>query len=94
MSLWLFSLLVGDHDLERACDLSQRYAGVLLPSFEVVCGVDEDDEVLIFAFVVDFGDVDVSTRHVVLLIGVDWEGDWWSRDGRGVMDWLLLGSRA
>ena len=57
------NLLVGDHDLEGARDLSQRYARVLLPRFEVVFGVDEDNEVFILAFVVDLGDIDVSARH-------------------------------
>ena len=45
-----------DHDLESADDLGERDAGVVLPLLDIVGGLDEDDEVLILAFVVALGD--------------------------------------
>ncbi len=82
---------MSDHDFERAGNLSQGYAGVLLPCFEVVRRVDEDNEVLISAFVEDLGNVDVSARHGECWVWVDWK-EIGSHACKGVVDWLLFGS--
>lgn len=52
-----------DHDLEGVDDLSQRDARIVLPFLDIGGGLDEDDEVISVALVVDLGDLSVSARH-------------------------------
>ena len=56
-------LLVGDEDLERADDLSERDALVGLPVLGRLRIVDEDDEVLVLALVVDHGLLCSASGH-------------------------------
>ena len=56
-------LLVCNHDLERAHDLREGDALVLFPGLKVLDGIDEHNEVISAALVVDLGDSCVPTRH-------------------------------
>ena len=57
------NLLVGDEDLECADDLGERDALVGLPILCRLCIVDEDDEVLVLALVVDLGLLTFASGH-------------------------------
>lgn len=63
-------VLVGDQDLKAADNLGERNAGVLLPLLDSFCAVNEDDEVLGLALVVDLGLLSVATSHVDCLFGL------------------------
>ncbi len=61
-------LLVGNEHFKRADDLCQRDCFVGLP---VLCGFDvvnEDDEVLVLAFIVDLGLLCFSANHVCFVL--------------------------
>lgn len=64
--LWANSL-VGNQDLETADDLGKGNAGVLLPLLDSLAAVDEDNEVLGLALVVDLGLSSVATSHCVYM---------------------------
>ncbi len=76
------NLLVSDEDLECAYDLSERDALVGLPVLAGFCIIDEDDEVLILALVVDLGLLcfasghDCGMRGGIGLGGVVWFWCW------------------
>ena len=57
------SLLVGDEDLESIDHLCKRDASVLLPALYNIFALNENNEVLIGALVVDFGNLRLSCRH-------------------------------
>lgn len=57
--------LVGDQNLEAANDLRERNARVLLPLLYSLGAVNEDNEVLGVALVVDLGLSSVATSHDV-----------------------------
>ena len=54
---------MGDEDLERADDLRERDALVGLPLLCRLDVVDEDDEVLVLALVVDLGLLNFASGH-------------------------------
>jgi hypothetical protein len=56
-------LLVGDEDLERADDLCQRDGFIGLPVLCRLCIIDEDDEILVLALVVDLGLLCFTASH-------------------------------
>lgn len=56
---------MGDKDLPAADDLSERNALVVLPVLDGLDVVDEDDEVLLLALVVDLGLGVVAASHCV-----------------------------
>lgn len=58
-------LLVGDEDLERGNEVSKRDAPVAEPLLEVFGIVDEDDEVVLLALVVDLGLGSFAASHFV-----------------------------
>jgi hypothetical protein len=57
------NLLVGDEDLERADDLGERDGLVGLPVLCRLYIIDEDDEVLVLALVVDLGLLSFASGH-------------------------------
>ena len=57
-------VLVGHEDLEPADYLGQRNRPVLAPVLYRLNVIDHDNEVLLFALVVDLGLRAVSTRHL------------------------------
>lgn len=56
------SLLVGDKNLESTHDLREWDTAVRLPVLNGLCAVNEDDEVVVVALVVDLGGSLVSTH--------------------------------
>jgi hypothetical protein len=60
-------LLVGDEDLEAADNLCKRDARVLFPVLDGLGAVDEDDEILGLALVVDLGLGSITASHDVFL---------------------------
>jgi hypothetical protein len=75
--LALSTVLVRGHDLEGADDLRHWDRLVGLPCLEVFGGIDEDYEIVFFAFVVDFAYFGVSAGH-----GCD-------RSGLFLVEWLV-----
>jgi len=63
---------VRDHDLESSNHLRKRNRSVILPSLQVLYRVDEDDEVLLLALEEHLGSINVSARHVGIV--VNWKG--------------------
>lgn len=57
------NLLVGDEDLPAIHDLRKRNRFVLLPVLDGLVRVDEDDEVILLALVVDLSLLRGSARH-------------------------------
>jgi hypothetical protein len=57
--------LVGNKDLPAAHNLSERNRGVLLPVLDGLCAINQNDEVVLGALVVDLGLGSVSARHGV-----------------------------
>jgi hypothetical protein len=57
------SLLVRNEDLERTNELRERDTLILLPLLESLSIVDEDDEVVFLALVVDLGVLCFSPSH-------------------------------
>jgi hypothetical protein len=57
------NLLVRDEDLERGHNLGQRYGLVVQPLLVVLSAVQEDEEVLILALVVNLDLSCFSTSH-------------------------------
>jgi hypothetical protein len=56
-------LLVSNEDLEAADDLGERNAGVALPVLDSLGAVDEDNEVLSLALVVDLVLHSIAASH-------------------------------
>ena len=74
-----------DKDLKPAHDLSERDGTITLPFLHSLTILNEDDEVLFFARVVDFRLSCVSTRHCLLTdlkVGVG-DGRW---DNKGRLE--------
>lgn len=61
---WDDDSLVGDEDLEPAHDLSHGNTPVVLPVADSLCGLDEDDIVVLLALDVDL-DLGSVSAHVV-----------------------------
>ena len=59
---------MGDKDLPARHDLCKRDSTVFPPLLGGSNVVDEDNKVVGLAAVEDFGDLVVSTRHVVLVV--------------------------
>lgn len=66
-------LLVSHKDLEAVHDLGEGDGAVVFPVLDGLDVVDEDDEIFVFALVVDFGLVGVSAGHGCVFIWFDWE---------------------
>lgn len=64
---------MSDKDLEAVDDLGEGDGAVVFPVLDGLDVVDEDDEIFVFALVVDFGLVSVSAGHGCGLIWFDWE---------------------
>ena len=54
---------MGNEDLEGTDDLCERDALVILPLLESLGVIDEDNEVVLLALVVDLGGLCFSLRH-------------------------------
>jgi hypothetical protein len=63
-----WDVLVCAEDLERLDHLSQRDGRVGQPLLEVRDAVQEDEEVVVFAFIMDPGHLFASASHVVFLL--------------------------
>ena len=53
-----------DKDLKAIDDLCERDASIALPVLEVFRRLNEHDEIILLALVVDFGHVCLSGRHL------------------------------
>jgi hypothetical protein len=65
----VFSLLVGDEDLEAVNDLSKGDTLVLLPVLNGLSALSEDNEVVVVALVVD-SDLGSVSAHLGMCLGV------------------------
>jgi len=85
----LGAMLVGHEYLPAADDLGEGDSLVALPLLDVLGAVDEDDEVILLALIVDFGLAGVSTRHddeSFRMRSVSW--DWSSKQESSGLDWM------
>jgi len=57
------SLLVRDKNIKAVHHVHQRYALIALPSLDRPCTLDNDDEVVVLALVVNTGNFAVRTSH-------------------------------
>jgi hypothetical protein len=64
----VFSLLVGDEDLEAVNDLSKGDTLVLLPVLNGLSALSEDNEVVVVALVVD-SDLGSVSAHLDMCLG-------------------------
>lgn len=64
----VINLLVGDEDLESLDDLCERNTLVGLPVLKRLGILNEDNEVILLALVVDLGFLGVSARHDVRFV--------------------------